>query len=286
MDANFVLTVEDHDRSRLGLRYVYAVLSRRSGGLSIGVNLNPNNACNWRCVYCQVPGLQRGVAPQIDLGLLAAELRSVVREVMRGEFLQRHLPEGGGRFRDIAISGNGEPTTARELPEAVRAIGGVRQEFGVGPEVKTVLITNGTMMHRPWVQEALRALAALSGEVWFKVDAGTDAGLRRVHGVRWSVRQMRERLAVAAPLCPTWLQSCFFADDRGEPRPEEVEAYVGFVRQAVESGLPLAGVHLYTIARPPAQPSGAGLRPLPRAWLENLAMRLRVLGLPVNVAQN
>ena len=34
-------------------RFVYAVVSRRSGGVSIGVNLNPDKYCNFDCVYCQ-----------------------------------------------------------------------------------------------------------------------------------------------------------------------------------------------------------------------------------------
>ena len=49
------------------MTYVYPVVSRRAGGVSVGINLNPNNACNWRCVYCQVPGLTFGKGPQVDL---------------------------------------------------------------------------------------------------------------------------------------------------------------------------------------------------------------------------
>ena len=52
-----MLTTTDHDRGSAGLTYVYPVISRRSGGLSIGINLNPNNACNWRCIYCQLHAL-------------------------------------------------------------------------------------------------------------------------------------------------------------------------------------------------------------------------------------
>ena len=50
----------------------------RAGGVSIGINLNTNNACNWRCIYCQVPELARGTAPPIDLLLLEKELAAFV----------------------------------------------------------------------------------------------------------------------------------------------------------------------------------------------------------------
>lgn len=69
------LTTSDHSRDIAGLKYVYPVISRRAGGLSIGINFNTNNACNWRCVYCQVPDLVRGAAPEMDFGLLEQELR-------------------------------------------------------------------------------------------------------------------------------------------------------------------------------------------------------------------
>ncbi|MBS0311602.1 MAG: radical SAM protein, partial [Proteobacteria bacterium] len=54
------LTSTNHDRDSAGMTYVYPVVSRRAGGVSVGINLNPNNACNWACVYCQVPNLTRG----------------------------------------------------------------------------------------------------------------------------------------------------------------------------------------------------------------------------------
>ncbi|MCG8997432.1 radical SAM protein, partial [Laribacter hongkongensis] len=57
------LTPHDHSRNSAGFQYVYPVLSRRAGGVSVGINLNPNQACNWRCIYCQVPGLVRSQAP-------------------------------------------------------------------------------------------------------------------------------------------------------------------------------------------------------------------------------
>ena len=43
-----------HQRSFEWNRFVYPVLSRRSKGLSVGVNLNPDKICNFDCIYCQV----------------------------------------------------------------------------------------------------------------------------------------------------------------------------------------------------------------------------------------
>ena len=65
---------QTHSRSFEDNRFVYAVVSRRSGGVSIGVNLNPEKYCNFDCVYCQVDRTVRGgpVLRKIDLPQLAA----------------------------------------------------------------------------------------------------------------------------------------------------------------------------------------------------------------------
>jgi hypothetical protein len=76
------LDATDHDRDSAGMTYVYPVVSRRAQGVSIGINLNPNNACNWRCVYCQVPNLTRGAAPEIDLAQLERELRTMLEDAI------------------------------------------------------------------------------------------------------------------------------------------------------------------------------------------------------------
>ena len=107
-----MLTIEDHNRDVTGMTYVYPVISRRAGGVSIGINLNPNNACNWACVYCQVPGLVRGGPPPVRLELLESELRTFLREITEGDFMLREVPAEARRLVDVAFSGNGEPTSA------------------------------------------------------------------------------------------------------------------------------------------------------------------------------
>ena len=167
------LTPVNHDRDSAGMTYVYPVVSRRAGGVSVGVNLNPNNACNWACMYCQVPGLVRGTAPEIDLAQLEAELRAMLTDIVHGDFMQTRVPEGARRLNDIALSGNGEPTSARAFPQVIELIGRVMAEFDLSGKIKLVLITNGSLADRPRVQDGIGKMAALNGEVWFKFDSAT-----------------------------------------------------------------------------------------------------------------
>jgi len=278
------LRVSDHSRDAVGLRYVYPVVSRRAGGVSVGINLNPNSKCNWRCIYCQVPGLGRGNAPKIDLALLRAELHGFLSELLSGDFMQRRVPEDARRLADIAISGNGEPTSARAFPEVVEAIGEAMAEFDLAGTVKLTLITNGSLAGRDYVQRGLALLGANGGETWFKFDRAVPATRRFVNGTALANEKIAENLRAVAMLCPTWLQTCVFALDGEPPGRAECDAYLAFLR-GVLPGVPLRGVLLYGLARPSMQPEARRLSRLPAAWLEAFAAEIRKTGIAVKVSQ-
>jgi wyosine [tRNA(Phe)-imidazoG37] synthetase (radical SAM superfamily) len=277
------LTVADHDRSTAGLRYVYPVVSRRAGGVSVGINLNTNNACNWRCIYCQVPGLARGAPPPVDLDVLESELRSFLTEVLQGDFLQRRVAADSRRLNDIALSGNGEPTSAAQFGEVVKLIGRVRAELQVPLEVKTVLITNGSLVHRKNVQAGIGHLRELNGEVWFKIDRATEAGIRAVNDSRVGLKRVQENLATAARACATWIQTCVFALDGKAPAESEQLQYLDFLRRCLDARIPIRGVLLYGLARKSYQPEASRLSALSGQWMESYAERIRALGVSVKV---
>ncbi|MBU2642372.1 MAG: radical SAM protein [Gammaproteobacteria bacterium] len=284
MTATTPLTPINHDRDSAGMTYVYPVVSRRAGGVSVGINLNPNNACNWACVYCQVPDLVRGTAPEIDLAQLEAELRALLGDILHGDFMQTRVPEEARRLNDIALSGNGEPTSARAFPQVIELIGRVMAEFDLNGKIKLVLITNGSLIDRPRVRDGLAKMAALNGEVWFKFDSATASGMRATNQTRISPDKQFERLKMAASLCPTWLQTCVFALDDTPPSETEQAAYLAAVTRIREQALPVQGVLLYGLARPSLQPQASRLSALPAEWLNAFAERIRAAGLPVKVS--
>ncbi len=278
------LTVTDHSRDSAGMRYVYAVVSRRARGVSVGVNLNTNNACNWRCIYCQVPNLTRGAAPPVDLALLERELRQFLEELLHGDFMQRRVPEGMRRINDIALSGEGEPTSAEAFPEVVELIGRLKAELQLPQELKLVLITNGSLIYREHVQRGLRRMAELNGEIWFKLDRASEAGMRLVNDTRTSLGKVRENLSIALSCCAnTWLQTCWFELDGEAPGEQDEQDYVAFLSALLRDGIRPRGVLLYTLARPSLQPEAPHLSALPKEKMEAFAGRIRALGLEVQV---
>jgi hypothetical protein len=279
-----ILSTSDHDRDSANLRYVYPVVSRRAGGVSVGINLNTDNACNWRCLYCQVPDLTRGAAPPVDLAMLESELRGFLNELLHGDFMQRRVPEGMRRINDIALSGNGEPTSAAEFAEVVELIARVRRESGLPQEVKTVLITNGSLLYRDDVRHALRELAKINGEVWFKLDRASEAGTQVVNDTRIALGKVRANLISAISACPTWLQTCWFALDGIAPAAQDEEDYLEFVAGLLRDGHRLQGVLLYGLARTSMQPEAARLSNLPADAMQRFADHIRQLGLEVRVS--
>jgi len=278
------LSIRDHARDAAHMTYVYPVVSRRAGGVSVGINLNPNNACNWRCIYCQVPDLKRGAAPVIDLKQLETELTSLLNDILHGDFMQTRVPEDARRLNDIALSGNGEPTSAKEFPEVIQLIGRVMKHFGLVGKVKLVLITNGSLIGREPVQLGLQRMAKLHGEVWYKFDSATRDGMARINNTRQSLKKTAEHLAQATALCPTWVQTCVFAHKGAAPSVHEQQAYLDFLAHLLAQGVRLKGVLLYGIARPSQQPEAAQLSALPEAWLEEFAQKLKQIGLAVSIS--
>lgn len=279
------LITNNHNRDIAGLKYIYPVLSRRAGGLSIGVNFNINNACNWRCIYCQVPNLTVGSAPKMDFQLLEEELRFFLHSVLHGDFYQQfQVPEAQRVIKDIAISGNGEPTSLKEFAQAIELIGSVATELGVFPDSHYVLITNGSLIHQTKVQAGLKVLKAYSGEVWFKLDSATQAGQALMNNAGQHYQAHLKNLELATQCCPTKLQTCLLDYDGKGLSEQERVAFLDLLTSLKTSNVTVQKVMLYTIARPSLQPEANRLAPLSITVLNGFADEIRRLGFEVSVS--
>jgi wyosine [tRNA(Phe)-imidazoG37] synthetase (radical SAM superfamily) len=279
------LTTANHRSDIVGLKYVYPVISRRMGGLSIGINFNTNNACNWRCIYCQVPDLKIGAAPEMNFPLLENELRFFLDDVLKGDFYERFQVDEDKRvIKDIAIAGNGEPTSLKEFARAVELIGKIATEAGVFPYSNFVLITNGSLVHHAKVQAGLKILKSYGGEVWFKLDSATEEGRALINNSGQSCKASVENLMLSAALCPTKLQTCLFDYDKQGWSDKERQAFLGLLKSIKKTGCELRQMLLYTIARPSLQPEAAQLAPLSAETLNEFADEIRLLGFDVSVS--
>jgi wyosine [tRNA(Phe)-imidazoG37] synthetase (radical SAM superfamily) len=246
----------DHSRSFEGLRYVYPVVSRRSGGLSVGINLNPDKRCNFDCVYCQVDRATPPAVLSVDLDVLSAELEAVVARVADGRIWAHPrlagTPERLRRLNDIALSGDGEPTTERRFAEAVQIAADLLSRCDL-PSVQIVLITDAACLHHERVIRGLDIMEAAGGVIWAKLDAGTVELYEQVNRTMVPFSRVLTNLATAARSYRVVIQSLFFAAHGDPPGADAVDAYVDRLVE-IESEGTIEEVHVYTIARAPAEP--------------------------------
>jgi len=275
----------DHRRVWRDFDYCYPVISRRSRGVSLGVNLNPDKVCNFDCVYCEVDRLTPPKRRDMDLDLLDKELGLLLDLATSGEIYEfppfdSARPEQR-RLNDIAFSGDGEPTTAREFPEVVARVARLKAQRGLDL-VKLVLITDSSRLQAPEVVKGLETLMANHGEIWAKLDAGTEAYYREICRSQVPFQRILDNLLATARRWPILIQTLFLSWKGQGPSAEEVEAYCGRLETLLAEGGRLQAIQLYTVARPTPEPEA---RPLSRAEMDALAAQVgvRLPGLPVEV---
>jgi wyosine [tRNA(Phe)-imidazoG37] synthetase (radical SAM superfamily) len=265
-----------HPRRWRDFLYAYPVISRRSKGLSIGINLNPDTACNFDCIYCSVDRTIQPRVRTVDLGRLRFELDTLVgaRSTLFDEPEFRGIPAAYRRLNDLAFSGDGEPTTSPMFPDAARIAVDTLERFGLSG-AKVVVITDACYLTRPAVAETLHYLDQHNGEIWAKLDAGTEDYFRRINRPNFPLQHVLDNILAAARIRPIVLQSLFMRV-RGEPPPEaEIRAFGERVRWLLTQGGQVRLLQIYTVARRTAEPY---VTPLTAEELEKIADVVRRTG--------
>lgn len=252
----------EHSREFEQLRFVYPVLSRRSHGLSLGVNLNPDKICNFDCIYCQVDRRSDTEAVFVEQPRLIAEIDGMLDRIQSGRIFQDpgfdSVPPALQRLNDIAFSGDGEPTSYRNFAEIVEQVACCKRQYGL-ESVRLVLITNASLFHRENVKRGLEILDRNQGQIWGKLDAGTEEYYRRIERTPIPLQRILDNLLDAARLRPIVIQSIFMRINGKPPDHAEITAYIRRLNDLTRDGGRLELVQIYTIARRPAEISVTAL---------------------------
>ena len=237
-------------------RFVYPVLSRRSEGISIGVNLNPDKVCNFDCIYCQVDRSTQSETRFVQVAQLLVELEDMLKVAASGELFEhekfRNTPPEFRRLNDIAFSGDGEPTTFKNFDEIIAACAELKRRLGLAA-VKMVLITNASMLHRPHVIRGLEILDQNNGEIWAKLEAGTEEYFKLVDRTPIPFRQILDNITAAARARPLVIQALFMRVKGEPPTSAELDAFCDRLNEITAAGGKLSLVQVYTVARKPTE---------------------------------
>ncbi|MDR2922487.1 MAG: hypothetical protein LBU85_03980 [Treponema sp.] len=257
-----IAPIENHRQREKGV-LVYPVYSRRSGGLSVGINLFPGKkACSFDCPYCEVFPFSTNAV--FSLQQMEEDLRAVIADAK-----ERDIP-----VMDICFSGNGEPSLSPDFPAALELVGRIRGELV--PSAKLVMITNGVGLLD---QEIFSLLAdsvkdPLALDIWLKLDAGTPGWYQLINRAEIPHDKLVAKIKEFAVLAPFTIQTMLCAVDGKAPPPDEAQAWE---KLAVELAVIAAGkirkVQIYGKARP--APEDPKAQALPVEYLEKRAAALR-----------
>jgi len=243
---------QDHARNWQQNLYCYPVVSRRSGGLSIGVNLNPDKACNFDCIYCQVDRTTPATVRKVDLEIVRRELDGLIRIAQSGDLWQQTpfnaVPPEKRVIQDIAFSGDGEPTTYPKFDEAVQLAADLRQQHKLS-DTKLVLITDACYLTRPIVERGLNIMDANNGEIWAKLDAGTEDYYQAINRPNYPLQHVLENIRAAAQQRPVVIQSLWMRVHDEPPPTSEIKAFCRRLQEIIDAGGKIKLIQLYTIAR-------------------------------------
>jgi len=272
---NTLAAVQDHSRRYQDFTYVYPVISRRSRGLSIGINLNPDKVCNFDCVYCEVDRKVPGRRKDVDLAQVRDELRWLVQHALSGRLGQEpkfnEVPELTCQIRDLAFSGDGEPTMVHNFADCVQVAVDIKREFGLA-DTRIVLITDAAGLDKASVKAGLELMDRNQGEIWGKLDAGTEAYFRQVNRSPIQFERILKNLRDTARVRPIIVQSLFLKIHGAPMNADELKAYCERLREIVTAGGQIREVHAYTIARPTPEAWATKLSP---EELETIAATIR-----------
>ena len=274
--AKLLKAHQRHSRRFEDFGLIYPVLSRRSKGISIGINLSPHKGCNFDCPYCQVDRTE-GLNKQAKCSPEQAEseLRQMIDIVLSGQLYEHKpfdtTPPNLRRLNDIALSGDGEPTSEKEFLEICQLAAKVRSDYQLN-DLKLVLITNATMLHQHRVQEALTILDKNNGQIWAKLDAGTESLYQLINKTTIPFQRVLDNLIMVSRKRPIVIQSMFVQTNSQPVSKKEIEAYTNRLNEILQAQGQITTVQIYTIARKPAN---TNLTPLTKNELQTIAQQVK-----------
>jgi histidinol dehydrogenase len=254
-----ITPITNHRQREKGV-LVYPVYSRRSGGLSVGINLFPDQkSCPFDCPYCEVFPFSSNA--EFSLEQMESDLRAAIKYAH-----EQNVP-----IRDICFSGNGEPTLSASFGESLKLAENIRAQMAAQAEL--VVITNGAGLLQPQVFSLLKDAAANNKfNIWLKLDAGTPGWYQKINRASIPFENLIAKIKEFASLSPVTIQTMLCAIDGEHPPHDEESAWETLVCELAATGH-IRKVQIYGKAR--SAPEDPLASALPESYLEERAASLR-----------
>ena len=163
----------------------------------------------------------------VDVDRLREELALMISAAQDGSLFDdpqfADVPVELREIRDLAFSGDGEPTTCKHFKRCVEIVAELKSQADL-PETKIVLITDACYLTKPDVEAALVVIDQNNGQIWAKLDAGTEAYFQRVNRPNFKLQHVIDNITAAASVRPVVIQSLFMQLDGEGPDDAELSA--------------------------------------------------------------
>lgn len=219
--------------------------------------MNPDKLCNFNCIYCQVDRRFPSESGQtVIIPEILRELEGLLISIKNNTFYStpkfREIPKDRLVLKDIAYSGDGEPSLFPEIFKLTQEIISLKNHLGFST-VRITMITNATGLVRPETMKALDLMDADGGEIWAKLDAGTPSYFQKVCRSGIDFNKILNHILNSAQKRSIVIQTCFMKIEGAGPTEDEVEAYCRNLNVIKSKGGKIRLVQIYTLARRPAE---------------------------------
>ncbi|MDF7825788.1 radical SAM protein [Pontiellaceae bacterium B12227] len=140
-------------------QYLFGPVPSRRLGYSLGVDLIPFKTCTMDCTFCQLGETPCAVSERGDY----VPMQDVLAELTQWR-------DRGGQADHITLAGSGEPTLHRHFGDVFRWV----KEH---TDIRSVLLTNGTLLH----SSEVRAEAVLADKVKVTLSAWDEVSFQQIH---------------------------------------------------------------------------------------------------------
>jgi wyosine [tRNA(Phe)-imidazoG37] synthetase (radical SAM superfamily) len=250
---------------------IFGPVRSRRLGLSLGINLLPTHYkhCSFNCIYCEC-GWTKPI-PDMKLEFPSKKIvHQFLDQKLQELVIEEYLPDA------LTFAGNGEPTIHPDFEAIVDDTITLRNQYA--PLSKVSVLSNSSMIGNPSV---FSALLKIDNNI-LKLDAGSQKIFQLINNPVEPISYQRlienlKRFEGHVIIQSMFLRGSYKGQIVDNTTEEEVNEWLGHL-VAIKPKM----VMIYPIAR--ATPVH-DLEKIPICELEEIAMKVRALGLEVNVYQ-
>ena len=132
-------------------KIIFGPVSSRRLGVSLGINLLPNNCklCNFDCIYCEC-----GWTSDDRSMIKSFHPRSLVKFTRESKV--KEMKQHNEKLDVITFAGNGEPTMHPDFEGIIDDTMVIRDQYF--PKAKIAVLSNSTLLHKESVFKALQKI--------------------------------------------------------------------------------------------------------------------------------